>query len=140
VSALQTAGLNVPMLEYTAGNTPQVFQKINNKNFHALRESVLAESSQMLTSAAAKAGVSDSAKTTFFTDGWIATETIVDGLKKCGANCDGAGLIKTLDGTSKLSIEGNLAFGSLAFSSSRHAGLSAVQVYGWDGTKDVATG
>ena len=31
-------------------------------------------------------------------------------------------------------------FGSLAFSSSRHAGLSAVQVYGWDGTKDVATG
>ena len=64
----------------------------------------------------------------------------VNALKTCGPSCDGAGEIKALDALNNVSIEGNLAFGPLTLSADRHAGLTAVQIFGWDGTKDVATG
>lgn len=136
--ALADAGLDVPMIVLPSSGTdaPEVFESINNENYHAVR--FVRPPSE--TAHADIAGSKYENSATWQT-GWMFGQIVTEALKECGEDCDGAALNEVLESGYEIDL-GDVGFAPVAFSKEEHAAVSAVQYYVWDkaASQPVASG
>lgn len=131
-SALKVAGYKGPMVEQQSGNTPTIFKQIADPNFYALRSVADVAETPLLKSAASAAGVGGQATNSWFTQGWVLMSVLGQALTDCKNACSGGEVLKALDGLKSFEVPGKVNYGPIMFSSTDHAGVSAMQLYKWD--------
>lgn len=142
VRGMRQQGLDVPVVNVTAGAADTTFQQLG-RNYIAWRTFVSPAETSIpavvsMRAAAAKAGQESAMAGPYFTGGYVAGMLIRQILERCGANCDsGQAFNAAAEKVTSFDSRG-LAAGSLGFSPQNHMLLKAVWYYGWDTTSNAA--
>jgi branched-chain amino acid transport system substrate-binding protein len=133
MAALKSQGVNVPVVNFEAGNATSTFVAADNANFYAIREfydpSAGTAAVAPMNAAAKKYGETKNMQGLAFTKGWVAGQVLVNALKQCsggGKTCTSAEVTSALNATS------NFATGlgqNVKFSKTNHAGTRCGTIY-----------
>jgi len=69
-------------------------------------------------------------ESTFFAQGWVVASIAARAIAACGANCDRASMIATLESLEPFEPEGGLSYGPVDIRD--HTAISDVQFLTWD--------
>jgi hypothetical protein len=141
---LDTAGENVPVIDYNGGDDVGTLQSINSPDFYVVREYSYGYPSFTGAGVAAFMQATSSAHVNpnqvFVVNGYFQMLVIADALKKCGASCTSTQLTAAM--TSLNTGTGGLTAAPIAFSSTSHTALHGQFGFTWDPTtaepKEVA--
>lgn len=133
MAALKSQGVNVPVVNFEAGNATSTFVAADNPNFYAVREfydpSTGNKAVAPMNAAARRYGETKNMQGLAFTKGWVAGQVLVNALKQCsggGKTCSPADVTKHLNATS------NFATGlgqNVKISKTNHAGIRCGTIY-----------
>jgi branched-chain amino acid transport system substrate-binding protein len=145
VRSLNTAGENVPVIDYNGGDDVATLQSVNNPDFYVVREYSYGfpsfTGSGVTTFMQATNSAHVNPNQTFVVNGYFQMLVIADALKKCGASCTSTQLTAAM--TSLNTGTGGLTAAPIAFSSTSHTALHGQFGFTWDPTtsqpKEVAT-
>lgn len=126
VKGLRGAGVEAPMIDYAGAVTPDVFEAVNDPGFFALSPWVQdgQEETPALKRYVASVTKAKGDPGAFYVpNGYAQGLTLAEGLKRCGKDCDRAGLKKALDSLSESDWDGDGFFvGPIAFSQDSRVG------------------
>lgn len=134
ITALKAAGFTGPFAGGPAVQDPALLQKIASldKNFAAPLIVQAPAPGDLMSTTAAKYGLSKQAQTVFFSGGWALAYTVAGALKKCGASCTGKELISALETAGPYAVPGNVLPTEPNFSATKHVAITSVQFTKWD--------
>jgi ABC-type branched-subunit amino acid transport system substrate-binding protein len=136
--ALLVAGFTGPIISTEGANSDDLLKSVNSSQFSVVRETVVPNASDKLYKDAIAAGATpDKIAQSYFGKVYAAAYAIAKALAKCGDSCNGTKFASSLKSVGKFTVPNNALAGPLDFSKS-HAGLTAAQVWVWDGSKGTS--
>jgi ABC-type branched-subunit amino acid transport system substrate-binding protein len=132
VKDLQAAGYKNPIIGYESASDPAILQSVATDQYVSFRGAPVPAADGDLAKAASAAGVSDQAKSLWFSYGWNEAAVLVQALKSCGASCTGKSLIDSLQNVQGFTPPDGSSFGSVSYSATKHYATSTAQFYSWD--------
>lgn len=129
--ALQAAGFDGPYLNPDAASSDPIFERLANPEFYGGRPYNLAREGSEMADAAEELGGDVDYTGTFYAYGWVVGNLIADAVANCTDECAPDDMTAALEGIDSYTPPGDVVWGPLSFSPTKHNGLTALQYFHW---------
>src|SRR5262249_44960677 len=140
MKALVDAGIKEPIIGYSSSSSDDTLKGTGATNPTGLRTTAVPVAGEPILKAAQAVGFGSKAVDGNFSLGWETAAVVVEGLRRCGADCTSDKLLTTLQQIDSYDVPDNAIYGPISISPTRHAIMTKCQFFKFDGTNVVKNG